>query len=275
MVQSTVTNCIDEFTICFSKKSGILVSFSLPAAALFTSLTLNEAKSSILFRHIKRQPKAWWSAGVEKQLVKDIRLSLPLTEVMTIIRLTSLLPNASSVIAKAEAWQATCSFLSPKFNPRSVYSFLCSVAGSSSSPRELASVFANYLRPHFSVSQPKAFCSRAKGYLSELCQATCPRQSYLSFCCPFSPRPMPLGPDKIAYSMPKHLSRSGMDLLLYTLNLSWSLHSFPTTWMTSVILIDKIGKPLDSPTSFWPISLSSCVLKLFECIILLRLLFFL
>ena len=43
--------------------------------------------------------------------------------------------SASPVIAKgkAEAWQTTCSSLSPKSNPKSVYSFLCSIAGSSSS----------------------------------------------------------------------------------------------------------------------------------------------
>ena len=38
-----------------------------------------------------------------------------------------------------------------------------------SSPRELASVFADYLRSHFSFSQPKASRSRARGYLSEPC----------------------------------------------------------------------------------------------------------
>ena len=39
--------------------------------------------------------------------------------------------HASCVIAKAKAekWQATCSFLSPKSNPKSVYSLLRSVAG--------------------------------------------------------------------------------------------------------------------------------------------------
>ena len=34
-------------------------------AALFTSLTLNAAKSSILYDRIKRHPKVWWSAEVE------------------------------------------------------------------------------------------------------------------------------------------------------------------------------------------------------------------
>ena len=62
---------------------------------------------------------------------------------------------------------------------------------------------------------------------------------------------------------------------LHIFNLSWTLHSFPSICKTSIIPIHKIGKPLDSPAYFWPISLTSCVSKLFESIILSRLLFFL
>ena len=75
--------------------------------------------------------------------------------------------------------------------------------------------------------------------------------------------------------MLKHLTRSGMDFLLHIFNLSWSSDSFPSIWKTSIIPIHKMGKPLDSPASFWPISLTSCVSKLFERIILCRILFFL
>ena len=73
--------------------------------------------------------------------------------------------RTSSIITKAEAWQTTCSSLSPKSNPKSVHSLLCSIAGSSSSsssspncssPSESASIYAAYLRSHFSVSQPEA-----------------------------------------------------------------------------------------------------------------------
>ena len=39
--------------------------FLFSAAALFTSLALNAAKSSIPFGRIKRHFKAWWSAEVE------------------------------------------------------------------------------------------------------------------------------------------------------------------------------------------------------------------
>ena len=67
-----------------------------------------------------------------------------------------------------------------------------------------------------------------------------------------------------------------MDFLLHIFNLFWSLHSFSSIWKTSsIITIHKMGKPLDSPTSFRPISLTYCVSKLFECIILSRVLFFL
>ena len=84
------------------------------------------------------------------------------------------------------------------------------------------------------------------------------------------------GPDKVAYRMLKHLPRSGMDFLLHIFNLSWSSHSFPSIWKTSSIIpIHKMGKPLDSPASFRPISLTYCVSKLFERIILSHLLFFL
>ena len=157
--------------------------------------------------------------------------------------------SASTVIAKAkaEAWQTTCSSLSPKF----MHSLLCSIAGSlsssSSSPnfpncsctRQSASVYAAYLRSHFSVSQPKALRCRARGYLSELRRATCPVESHSSFCSPFSPAEFhaaasnfslstATGPDKVAHPMLKHLPRSGMDFLLHIFNLSWFSHSFPS-----------------------------------------------
>ena len=175
----------------------------------------------------------------------------------------------------------TCSSFSPRSNPKSVHSLLRSIAGLSSSsssspnfpncssPRESASVYVAYLRSHFSVSQPKALRSRARGYLSELRRATCPVESHSSFCSPFTlaefhaaasnlSSSTATGPDKVAYPMLKHLPRSGMDFLLHIFNLSWSSHSFPSIWKTSFIIpIHKMGKPLDSPASFRPISLTS------------------
>ena len=83
------------------------------------------------------------------------------------------------------------------------------------------------------------------------------------------------GPDKVTYPMLKHLPRFGMDIL-YIFNLSLSSHSFSFIWKTSSIIhTHKMEKPLDSPASFRPISLTTCISKLFERIILSRLLFFL
>ena len=230
------------------------------AAALFTSLALNAAKSFIPFGRIKRPPKAWWSAEVE-QAVNEKRKAFTAAHRSDEDRQAYITASrrASSVIAKAkaEAWQTTCISLSPRSNPKSVHSLLRSIAGSPSSsssspnffncssPREPA--YATYLRSHFSVSQPKALRSRARGYLSELRRATCSVESHSFFCSPFSPTEFlaaasnlssstATGPDKVAYPMLKHLPRFGMDFLLHIFNLSWSSHFFPSIWKTSFII---------------------------------------
>ena len=152
----------------------------------------------------------------KKRLVKYVRLSLSLTEVMKIMRLTSVLPRLSSPSLRHVRRLA---LLLPKFNPKTVYSILRSVAGSSSShkfpnclsPREFASVFADYLGSHFSVSQEKVLRSKARGCLSELRQSTCLEESHLSFCFPALPakfltaatnlsRPLPLAQTKLSIS---------------------------------------------------------------------------
>ena len=237
-----------------------------------------------------------------KQLVKDAGLSLLLTEVMKIARLTSpplgvprrslprprlrhgrrpaLLFHLNLILNLCTLFFALSLALLPRLPPLLTFPTVLL-------PWESASVCSAYLRSHFSVSQPKALRSRARGYLTELRRATCSVEFHSFFCSPFSPAEFlaaasnlssstATGPDKVAYPMLKHLPRSGMDFLLHIFNLSWSSHSFPSIWKTSSIIpIHKMGKPLDSPASFRPISLTSCVSKLFERIILSRLLFFL
>ena len=113
---------------CPSAEEYSSLSFS-SAAALFTSLALNAAKSSIPFGHIKRHPKAWWFAEVESAVSKR-RKAFAAAHRSNEDRQAyiSASRRASSVIAKAEAWQTTCSSLSPK----TVFSLLRSIAGSSS-----------------------------------------------------------------------------------------------------------------------------------------------
>ena len=95
--------------------------FSLSsAAALFTSLALNAAKSSIPFGRIKCLPKAWWSAEVE-EAVSERRKAFAAAHRSDEDRRAyiSASQRASSIVAKAkaEAWQTTYSSLSPKSNP--------------------------------------------------------------------------------------------------------------------------------------------------------------
>ena len=182
------------------------------AAALFTSLALNAAKSSIPFGRIKRHPKAWWSAEVE-QAVSERRKAFAAAHRSDEDRQAYISASrcASSVIAKAkaEAWQTICSSLSPKSNPKSVHSLLRSIAGSPSSPnfpncsshRESASVYAAYMRSHFSVSQPEA-TSLSSAEPRALWSPTCPF-AFLSLprnfmrLPPTSPRLLPLALTKL------------------------------------------------------------------------------
>ena len=186
-------------------------------------------------------------------------------------------------------------FSLPKTDPKSLHSLLRFIDGPSlfflnlpncPSSKESALVFVDYITPYFSVSQPKTLHSRARGYLSELRPATCPEKSHSFFCFSFSSAEFLAaatnlslssfcGPDQVSYFMLKHLSRYCMDfLLLHVFNLSWPLHSFFSSGkISSIIPIHNMGKPLDSPASFRPISLIYCVSKLFERIILSRLLF--
>ena len=236
-----------------------------------------------------------------KRLVKDARYSLPLTEATKITKLTSPLLDAlcQSLPRPRLRHGRRITLL---FHPNQIQKlytlfFALSLAllprlpplltPNCFSPRESASVYAAYLRSHFSVSQSKALRSRVRDYLSELRRATCLEESHSSFCSPFFPAKFlatapnifsstATGQDKDAYAMLKHLPRTGLDFLLHIFNLSWTLHFFPSFWKTSSIIpIYKMGKLLDTSASFRPISLIFCVSKLFKRIILSCLLFFL
>ena len=82
------------------------------------------------------------------------------------------------------------------------------------------------------------------------------------------------GPDQITYPLLSHLPQSAIHFLLYIFKLFWSTHTFPSTWKQSTTIL-KPGKPSDSPSSYGPISLTSCTSKLFERIVLGRPTYFL
>ena len=126
-----------------------------------TSLTLNAAKSSILYRRIRCQPQTWWCSEMEETMRKrrkaftsNYRSEEEQQPCISFSR------HSASIIAKAQ--HETCSF----FSHISGYSIFQSVASSASSssfpnfsncssPSELALVYAKYLRFYFSESQPQ------------------------------------------------------------------------------------------------------------------------
>ena len=114
--------------------------------------------------------------------------------------------------------------------------------------------------------------------MNEFRKAGCEDASSLhnSFCSPFSLAELSTaicklssstasGPDQIAVPSLKHLPVPVQLLLLSLFNRSWDSHTYPSCWKpTTIIPIHKPGKPTSSPSSFRPISFTSCISKLFE-----------
>ena len=202
-------------------------------AALFTSLALNAAKSSIPFCRIKRHPKAWCSTEVEGAVSKGSK-AFSVAHMMKIARLTSPFldaPRQSSPRPRLKHCRRLALLLHPN-QTRKLYTLFPALSlaflpclpplltfPNSSSTRKLASVYAAYMGYHFSVFQPKVLRSRARGYLSELRRATCLQEYHSSFYSPLSSTELlmaasnlspstAIGPDKVAYPMLKHLLRS-------------------------------------------------------------------
>ena len=148
----------------------------------------------------------------KKRLVKNARISLPLTEVMKIARLTSPLlgaPRQSSPRPRRRHGRrlALLSHLNLTLN-LCTPSFVLSLA---LLPPLLTSPTVplpeNRLRSSPITCDP-TFPFPSQGYFSELCRHTCPVESHTSFCSPSPPpnflwlpltylRPLPLAQTKL------------------------------------------------------------------------------
>ena len=84
------------------------------------------------------------------------------------------------------------------------------------------------------------------------------------------------GPDGIHNDMLKHLGTQAKKFLLEIFNQSWTQGKVPKQWKDAEIIpIHKKGKPKYSPRSYRPISLVSCMGKLMERMVNVRLMSFL
>ena len=83
-------------------------------------------------------------------------------------------------------------------------------------------------------------------------------------------------PDDITISMIKHLTTPAKHALLKALNKLWEARVYPEQWSKEIKLpFLKPGKDPNLPSSYRPISLTSCICKLFERMVNHRLMWFL
>ena len=95
--------------------------------------------------------------------------------------------------------------------------------------------------------------------------------SALSSCNDSAP-----GLDNITYSMIKHLPRETQKFLLSIVNKIWKENSFPSTWDTAIVL--AFLKPLKdgaNVANYRPFALTSCICKIMEEMVNIRLVWFL
>ena len=194
--------------------------------------------------------------------------------------------------AKAKPWQKTCSSLLLKPVPVKFFSTSLHLwlplpnFPNCLTPVDCANHLSLHLQSHFSTQTPKPFRSTEKAQMN-LIRTAHRNTLHSTFCSPFSSLKLStaisqlststsLGPDKITYPLVTHLPQSALHFLLYIFNLSWSTHTFPSTWkQLTIIPILKPVKPSDSLFSYRPISLTSCTSELFERMVLGPLIYFL
>lgn len=91
-----------------------------------------------------------------------------------------------------------------------------------------------------------------------------------------SSRDVSPGPDDICNQMLTRLDENSLMTLLNFFNHIWTSHDFPNQWREATIVpILKNGKDRSNPFNYRPISLTSCVCKLFEKMVNARLMWFL
>lgn len=84
------------------------------------------------------------------------------------------------------------------------------------------------------------------------------------------------GPDRVTYSMLRHLSRASHEKLLELFNLVWREGHLPAIWKTATIIpVLKPDKGGSDPGDYRPIALTSCLGKTFERLVNTRLVHYL
>ncbi|GFU08301.1 RNase H domain-containing protein [Trichonephila clavipes] len=75
------------------------------------------------------------------------------------------------------------------------------------------------------------------------------------------------GPDRITYTMLRHLNPDSLINILYLFNRVWKEHYYPSSWREAIVILILGQKVATDPLSCRLIALTSCCCKTFECMI--------
>ena len=110
------------------------------AVRSFSLFLVEAAKVSIPFGHLGRSSEAWWSQEAESAVLEQQRArSEAHRSEAHRLRYIDASCRASLVISRAKSatWQATCSNLSPRSDPRAVFRLLNAISAKRTPPKTL------------------------------------------------------------------------------------------------------------------------------------------
>lgn len=148
------------------------------------------------------------------------------------------------------------------------------------SNQDIANIFSNHLKntfqPHYNILSPNKI-EEVENFLDSPLQMCLPPRPFSPGEVYFNINKLPLkkspGFDLITAEVIKHLPKKTIVFLTQIYNAMLRLSYFPILWKYStIILILKPKKPPDSPTSYRPISLLPVLSKVFEKLLLKRIL---
>lgn len=277
------------------------------AATYFTDLLHSSALQCVprTSGSFPRRPVPWWnsdcSVAVRAKRVSFSRLRRHRGDPQCLDDFRRARAHARWVLKKArrESWKAYVSSITAETPLTQVWTRVRKISGKFSAPPPPVLSHAGEM-----VADPKAVADIFADHFASVCRkdptstmaryrrdlesrgvsfASRGEESYnlpfslsemkaaLAQCSDSSP-----GQDDIPYSFLRYMHDRAYSFLLDLYNLVWHTGDIPSSWGISVVVpIPKPGKDHQQATNYRPISLTSCICKLLEKMVSIRLMFYL